>query len=47
MDGRYGAYVKWEKINATLPKGTDKDALTLAAALDLVDAKRKAKKKKK
>jgi DNA topoisomerase-1 len=47
MDGRYGAYVKWEKINATLPKGTDKEALTLEAALDLVDAKRKAKKKKK
>ena len=47
MDGRYGAYVKWEKINATLPKGTDKKALTLEAAVDLVDAKRKTKKKKK
>ena len=46
MDGRYGAYVKWEKINATLPKDTDKEALTLAAALDLVEAKRKTKKKK-
>jgi DNA topoisomerase-1 len=46
MDGRYGAYVKWEKINATLPKGTDRDALTLEAALDLVEAKRKSKKKK-
>ncbi|MCH8950601.1 MAG: type I DNA topoisomerase [Proteobacteria bacterium] len=47
MDGRYGPYVKWDRINATLPKGTDKDALTLEAALDLVEAKRKAKKKKK
>ena len=46
MDGRYGPYVKWDRINATLPKGTDKDALTLEAALDLVEAKRKAKKKK-
>ncbi len=47
MDGRYGAYVKWEKINATLPKDTDKETLTLEAALDLVEAKRKTKKKKK
>jgi DNA topoisomerase-1 len=47
MDGRYGPYVKWEKINATLPKDTDKEALTLALALDLVEAKRKTKKKKK
>ncbi len=46
MDGRYGAYVKWEKINATLHKDTDKEALTLEAALDLVEAKRKAKKRK-
>ena len=35
------------KINATLPKDTDKEALTLEAALDLVEAKRKLKKKKK
>ena len=46
MDGRYGPYVKWEKINATLPKGTDQAALTLEDALELVAAKRKAKKKK-
>ena len=46
MDGRYGPYVKWGKINATLPKGTDKDALTLEAALELVAAKRKSKKRK-
>jgi DNA topoisomerase-1 len=47
MDGRYGPYVKWEKINATLPKDTDKDTLTLEAALDLVAAKRKTKPKAK
>jgi DNA topoisomerase-1 len=39
MDGRYGAYVTWGKVNATLPKGTDKDALTLEAALPLLAAK--------
>jgi DNA topoisomerase-1 len=47
MDGRYGPYVKWEKINATLPKDTDKDTLTLEAALELVEAKRKTKKTRK
>jgi DNA topoisomerase-1 len=47
MDGRYGPYVKWEKINATLPKDTDKDTLTLEAALDLVAAKHKTKPKAK
>jgi DNA topoisomerase-1 len=46
MDGRYGPYVKWEKVNATLPKGTDQAALTLEEALELVAAKRKSKKKK-
>jgi DNA topoisomerase-1 len=47
MDGRYGPYVKWEKINATLPKDTDKDTLNLEAALELVEAKRKTKKTRK
>jgi len=46
MDGRYGPYVKWGKVNATVPKGTDPASLTLDAALELIDAKRKAKKKK-
>ncbi|MDH3666374.1 MAG: type I DNA topoisomerase [Paracoccaceae bacterium] len=43
MDGRYGPYVKWEKVNATVPKGTDLEALTLEAALEMVEAKRKSK----
>jgi DNA topoisomerase-1 len=47
MDGRYGAYVKWEKVNATLPKGTDPAALTFEQALELVAAKRKTKPKPK
>jgi DNA topoisomerase-1 len=46
MGGRYGPYVKWEKVNATLPKGTEQAALTLEEALELVAAKRKSKKKK-
>ena len=37
--GRFGAYVNWGKVNATLPKGTDTDALTLEAALALIKTK--------
>jgi DNA topoisomerase-1 len=36
MDGRYGPYVKSGKINATLPKGTDPQSLTLERAVELI-----------
>lgn len=39
MEGRYGPYVKWEKVNATLPKEMDPESVTLAQAVELVDAK--------
>jgi DNA topoisomerase I len=39
MAGRYGPYVKHEDINATLPKGADPDALTLAEAVALIAAR--------
>ena len=45
MDGRYGPYVKWEKVNATLPKGTDPSAVTLDMAVQLI-ANKQAKKKR-
>jgi DNA topoisomerase I len=35
-DGRYGAYVNWGKVNATIPKGTTPDSVTLTQALDLI-----------
>jgi DNA topoisomerase I len=35
-DGRFGAYVNWGKVNATLPKGTAPDAVTLGMALELL-----------
>jgi DNA topoisomerase-1 len=37
--GRYGPYVKWGKVNATLPKDVTPEAVTLEQALELVNAK--------
>ncbi len=37
--GRYGPYVNHAKINATLPKDSDPDALTLDEAVQLIEAK--------
>ncbi len=46
FSGRYGPYVKWEKVNATLPKEIAPEAVTLAEAIALVDAKAPAKARK-
>ena len=47
MPGRYGPYVKWEKVNATIPKEVAPEDLTLAQAIELIAAKAaKAPKKK-
>jgi DNA topoisomerase-1 len=37
--GRWGPFVRHGKLMATLPKGTDKDAVTLEDAVALLDAK--------
>ncbi|MDZ5448837.1 type I DNA topoisomerase [Labrys sp. ZIDIC5] len=37
--GRYGAYVTNGKVNATLPKGMEADAVTLDQAIELIAAK--------
>ena len=37
--GRFGAYVNWGKINATIPRGTNPDELTLEQAVELLRAK--------
>ncbi|MCA0366580.1 MAG: type I DNA topoisomerase [Proteobacteria bacterium] len=47
MAGRFGPYVKSGKINATLPKGTTPEDLTLEVALPLLAAKAGAAPKKK
>jgi DNA topoisomerase I len=38
-DGRYGPYVNWGKVNATLPKGRDPMSVSLEEALRLVAEK--------
>ena len=49
MSGRFGPYVKYEKINATIPKSVDPNDVTLEMALEYIAAKQAkgpAKKKK-
>ncbi len=46
-DGPYGAYVKHGKVNASLPEGETVEDLKLEKALELLEAKAGAKKKKK
>jgi DNA topoisomerase-1 len=43
FEGRYGPYVKWGKVNATLPKDTAPEAATLEQALALIAEKAPAK----
>lgn len=53
-DGRYGPYVNWGKVNATLPKGMDPQSVTMEQAMALIiekggkasSSKSKAKPKK-
>ena len=48
MDGRYGPYVKYEKINATIPKGTKPEDVNIDMALEYIAEKEaKGGKKKK
>ncbi len=46
LDGRYGPYVTDGKTNATVPKGSDPLEVTVEQAQAMLDAKRKAPKKK-
>ena len=44
FDGPYGLYVKQGKVNASLPEGKGADAITLAEAVELLEAKAASKK---
>jgi len=36
LDGKYGPYVSWNKVNATVPKGTNPETLTVEDAIRLL-----------
>ena len=47
MKGKYGPYVKWEKINATIPETIEPEDITIDQAVILIDERaEKAGKKK-
>ncbi|WP_417727097.1 type I DNA topoisomerase [Roseovarius sp.] len=39
LEGRYGPYIKWDKVNATLPKGTEPEDVTMEMAIESIAAK--------
>ncbi len=43
LDGRYGPYIKWNRVNASIPSGTDPASLSLEQAVQLIAAKQKAR----
>ena len=43
MPGRYGPYVKWEKVNATIPKDIEPETVTMEQAVEWI-AEKAAKK---
>jgi DNA topoisomerase I len=36
LSGKYGSYIKWDNVNATLPKTQELDTLTVEIALDII-----------
>ncbi len=46
LEGPYGPYVKWNKVNAKIVKGTDPSEITLERAVELIEARRATKSKK-
>ncbi|CAI8188788.1 DNA topoisomerase 1 [marine metagenome] len=45
MSGKYGPYVKWGKINATIPKEVEPEKVTMDMAVALITEKAPSKKK--
>ena len=47
MDGRYGPYIKYQRLNVTIPKDTPVEAITIDQAVELIAQKAAQKGKKK
>jgi len=47
MNGKYGPYIKWAKVNATLPKDIDPEQVTMDQAVQLITEKAGKKKTRK
>ena len=39
LDGRFGPYVKYDKVNATIPKDEAPESITLERGLELIAAR--------
>lgn len=46
LDGRYGPYIKYQKVNASLPKDTPVESVDMQMALDLIEKRRNAPKRR-
>ncbi len=44
LEGRFGPYVKWGKVNATIPKGTKPEDVTPEMAVEMIEKKLEKKK---
>ncbi len=44
LEGRFGPYVKWGKVNATIPKDTKPEDVTVEQAVELIEKKLSKKK---
>lgn len=46
FEGRYGPYIKCAKINASIPKSSSPEEITLTEAIELIEKQKQKKKKK-
>ncbi len=46
LDGRYGPYIKYQKVNASLPRDTPVESVDMQLALDLIEKRRNAPKRR-
>ena len=47
MKGKYGPYIKYKSLNATIPEEKDSNEITMEDAIILIDKRKEYDKKKK